>query len=66
MNQYRTDFEKRFAALLAYQFRNFDLKMAMEILSPRLTSTAATQASQEDEMDQETGEQEGTKLSRVL
>jgi hypothetical protein len=36
---------------LAYQFRKFDLKMCMDMLSPRLTSLANAQQAQEDEME---------------
>lgn len=50
---YRADFEKRFSSLLSFQFSSFELKMCMEILSPRLTSTAAGNAAQEDEMEDE-------------
>ena len=49
---YKADFEKRFSSLLAYQFRVFDLKTCMDVLSPRLT-TGGQGNQQEDEMEQE-------------
>lgn len=62
---YKSDFEKRFASLLAYQFRNFELKMCMDILAPRLTTTSNTQNGQEDEMEETNDDGKGGRHTRV-